>query len=388
MRFDGLAMAMAQPTGTQQHGDLVIVAAGGEPSGHDTIWIRKYPSDGSSGWTGISHPAGGAQLFRPAVALDGSGCLEIVVAGQDGAVWHARENGPGGGWPTWEPLGKPGGKPLISVPQGAQTPDPAPVLISNQDKRLEIFAVANDFAVWHRQQKQPGSTTWLDWEPLGRPGVQDDEDGTMGPLVAAINADGTLEVFTTTINGVVRHCWQQQPGGDWSGWDSLGSPPGHPASRKLAVIRNGNDQLELFMGGVGAGTVRHRWQQPDYWADWKSLGHPTQGHEHFEVNDVAVGPDLHGGLALFATPDSTASSVPRLFLRSQKKPGDDWLPMNWQALGIPGASTTTKPIEGPVLGMSGIGPVLAVRETGTANIYLVHQDPGGWHPTKLKFETA
>jgi hypothetical protein len=128
------------------------------------------------------------------------------------------------------------------------------------------------------------------------------------------------------------------------------------------------------------------------WAKWAPLGEPFLGSGHSEAADVAVGPDRLSGLVLLATSPVPAppslGSVPWLWLRSQPSPGTDWT--DWQSISLSGPSTATKPIEGPVLGRWTIEPVLAVRETGTANIHLAinFQLPGdytSWSTGYLEF---
>lgn len=376
-RFDGLVGAMAQPTGGQQYGDLVIVATGADGGpGPDAVWIGRVADGGFgwSGWSGIGEPAGGARPCRPAVGRGAGGLLEIVVVSQDGAVWHVREDGSGAGWSAWQSLGQPGGEPVVAAHLGARPPDPAPVLISHADESLEIFVIRNDFTVWHIWQVQPGGT-WSGWESLGHPGGQ--HVGTVGPLVAGINTDGSLELFTTDNNGAVQYCRQLQASRDaWSDWESLGSPTGHLAGPRLAVVRNNKGELELFMVGPG-GTLWHRWQvqQADAWSDWSSLGQPALGSAHFEVADVTVAADRGGGLVLWATSPApepaSPGSPPWLWFRTQGRPGTPWV--GWQEYPLKAGSTTTRPVEGPVLTVHVTQLVLLLRESDTANIYLVDQ---------------
>jgi hypothetical protein len=374
-RLDGLAGAQAPPTGSQRFGDLVVAATGTEGSDPDGVWIGRV-GDGWAGWSGWSgQPAGGVRPCRPAVAPGAGGLLEIVVIGQDGAVWHAGQDSSGAGWSDWQSLGQPGGKPVVITKLGARPPDPAPVLIHYVDQSLEIFVVGNDLTVWHIRQLQPGGA-WSGWDSLGLPGGPN--AGTVGPLVAGTNADGTLALFTTDGTDTVQYCTQLQAGGaDWSGWEPLGSPAGHTASPGLAVVQNSNGELELFMVD-DSGTLLHRWQlQPGGgWSGWKSLGQPRLGSEVFEVDDITVAADGSGGLVVFAT-SSAPGSAPGLWFRTQGRAAEPW--GDWQEFPLNSGSATALPVEGPVLTQRGTQLVLLVRETGTANMYVVRQmdpDPG------------
>ena len=82
----------------------------------------------------------------------------------------------------------------------------------NADGRLEVFAVAQYNALWHKWQLTPGGA-WSGWNSLG--GASE-----LSPAVGR-NADGRLEIFALGPGKEVLHNWQTSPGGGWSGWNSL-----------------------------------------------------------------------------------------------------------------------------------------------------------------------
>ena len=299
------------------------------------------------------------------------GLLEIVVIGQDGAVWHAGQDS-SKAWSDWQSLGQPGGKPVVSTKLGARLPDPAPVPICPGGQILEIFVVRNDLTVWHIRQPQPGGA-WSDWAPLGLPGGPG--AGTVGPLVAGFNADDTLVLFTTDGRNTVQYCFQLEAGGaDWSGWYPLDNPAGHTASPRLAVVRNSNDELELFMVD-DSGTLWHCWQlQPGGdWSGWKTLGQPRPGSK---IDDITVAANYSGGppgLVVVATSPAPGSAA-GLWIRTQPHAAEPW--GDWHEFPLSSGSATTLPVEGPVLTQLYSQLVLLVRETGTANMYVVWQQPG------------
>lgn len=389
-RFDGLAGVAAHANAATVSDDLLLVATGADGPGPDAVWVRRRAGSGWSGWSPIGQPTGGAMACRPAVARDANGAHVIVVPGQDGAVWSTREDPASGtGWSAWETLGQPGDLPVISGHLGARPADPAPLLIADADGRLKVFVVVSDQSVWHTVQLQP-EAPWLPWVPLGLPGG--DNDGTVGPLAGAINVDGGLDLFTIDTGNTVRLRQQLMPSQDFSDWESLGSPdPGLDGTR-LGVTRISDGRLELFMA-ASDGAVWHRWQNKGGpgWAAWAPLGQPSPGGHHHQLADLAVAQDRASGLVLYATETVTAAAPagsPWLWLRTQWAEGAPWV--KWNQLRLTTGSTTRQ-VDGPMLTAYGNQLVLVLRETGTANIFVVTQGAGdpsdltGWHVDYLTF---
>lgn len=315
--------------GLNQGGPLEAVLTVGNGAGPAALWhgeVRPF----WNGSTSLGQPAGGALACGPAVARNADGRLEAAVIGRDLAVWYAWQSRPGQDWTSWRLLGQPGGQPVIAKQQvpapalpSATPVDPTPVLASNADGRLEVFVVGADQTVWHcGQLAAVPDGGWSDWESLGLPGA-----GTTGPLTAATNADGRLELFTIAVLGGVWRCGQTQPNGDWSAWESMNLPQGLQAELGgLAAAQNQDGRLELFVAGQG-GVLRHCWQtQPGgTWSAWKSL--ETRGAGFAGVT-AALGPG--GRLVIFATERPTATSTGEhnsgevLWQRSQITPGGAW----------------------------------------------------------------
>jgi len=63
------------------------------------------------------------------------------VRGTDNALWHKWQVAPNGSWSNWASEG------------GVLTSNIA--VASNQDGRLEVFALGTDQALWHDWQTQP-----------------------------------------------------------------------------------------------------------------------------------------------------------------------------------------------------------------------------------------
>jgi hypothetical protein len=342
-----------------------------------SVWhsrINTFPGGAYnwSGWAPIGDRSGWVLPHTgPAVARNADRHLEAAAIGSDLAPWHAWQREPGGDsddsghWAEWISFGRPGGEEVISRPHGTMHPHPTPVLAGNADGCLEIFVVRHDLTVWHRKQTQPSHGPWSDWAPLGRPG-----DGTPGPLAAAANRDGRLELFANDLHGAVWHCWQNHPSKDWSQWHSLGTPGGQPARSGPAPVRNNDGRLVVF-AVAHDGTVRHCWQPGGYigerWSNWVSLGSQGSG-----LAELAVAANADGLLVLFATEPENGSD---LWQREQAQQGG-WSPWLSRASLLQPYSTDYGPIAGPTLVLMADHQLLLLLRASHFDAY--HADDPDW----------
>jgi len=113
----------------------------------------------------------------------------------------------------------------------------APVVISNADGRLEVFAIGSDKSLYHGWQTAPNNGWSENWESLG---------GQMKYITAARNADGRLEVFAVFLDNTLWHIWQTEHIAGWSSWEFLGS--GHTGEMfNPLVAQNADGRLEVFV---------------------------------------------------------------------------------------------------------------------------------------------
>ena len=148
---------------------------------------------------------------------------------------------------------------------------------TNADGRLELFAITvagNAAHIW----QEPGGG-WSGWESLGGSFAGD-------PAVAA-NADGRFELFVRGSDDELVHAWQL-PDGGWSSWESLG---GRPAGGPTIGV-NADGSPEIFVRWDD-GALYHAWRQGGEWSDWESLGGSLGG-------DPAVAANPDGRLEVFA----------------------------------------------------------------------------------------
>jgi hypothetical protein len=169
--------------------------------------------------------------------------------------------------------------------EGVATSDPGAVLQTGG--RLVVFVRGTDNNIYHRWQITRNGD-WSGWESVGAP----PGGATSGPD-AALNDPGGLVVFARGGDNAVWHAWQEHPDGDWSGWASL---EGVATSDPGAVLQTAG-RLVVFVRGTD-NNIYHRWQttRNGDWSGWESVGAPPGG--------ATSGPDAAlnepGGLVVFA----------------------------------------------------------------------------------------
>lgn len=182
----------------------------------------------------------------PALARNANGRLEVFVVRNDLTVWHCWQSlpAPAGDWLKWEPLLQPGEDGTLG-----------PLAVgTNADGRLEVFAPDTEGAIrhrWQRRQDDPEEGgggwkplgSWHSLSPAGSPSA------AHGPVVAR-NADRRLELFIVADDGAMWYR-AQRPEGDWFDWRSLGSVGedfidigvGARADRRLVLVAATEGQL-------------------------------------------------------------------------------------------------------------------------------------------------
>ncbi len=344
-------------------GRLELVAIAGNsigevraPDGSGGVWhaSQQAPGGGWSGWQPLDAPGGGVSGNAPALARNATGSLETVVVADDGTVAYRAQAAAGGpDWTAWESL-----RPLAGLACAT------PVLAQGTDRSLSVFVMQySDMTVWQASH-QPGAS-WSDWTPLGSPpGVT-----RLDPLgmAAAANADGRLEVFASDTTAV-WHRWQEQPGGTWSDWFSLGTPEGlagtyMPRLGTLVVAGDADGQLFVFVL-PSDGAVRYRQQNPHFTGGWE----PWQRLTVSWFADLGVGLDAGNRMLIIAP-----SQERRLWQR-------EMFTAFWSSFG---ASTFENPgqLNRPVLARDADGHLeLFLIRDWPGPLYHLTQTPGTWPP--------
>jgi hypothetical protein len=193
-------------------------------------------------------------IHRPIVGTNADGRLEVFAKGLDGALWHIWQLAPGGPWSSWHSLG---GQLSTNVSNFA--------VANNADGRLEVFAFGSDDALWHIWQVAPNNG-WSGWHSLGG------SISTHSSYVAVErNADGRLEVFVHGSDNALWHIWQVAPNGTWGSWVSLGGSLSRYHGN-IAAARNADGRLEVFVQWDND-FVRHVAQTAPNgnWGTWSEL---------------------------------------------------------------------------------------------------------------------
>jgi acylphosphatase len=307
----------------------------------------------------------GGQISMPIVSSNLDGRIEVFAQGTDGALWHIWQKAPNSGWSSWQSLGG-----WITQPTVGQ----------NADGRLEVFARGADGALWHIWQKAPNGD-WSGWQSLG---------GVVSMPAVGRNKDGRLEVFAQGTDGALHHIWQVKANGTWSNWSSLGGWITNPV-----VANNADGRLEVFVQG-GDNALHHIWQTApnNGWSGWQSLGG--------WIRNPSVARNKDGRLEVFIQGGDNA-----MHHIWQTSPNNNW--SGWASLGgwvrNPSAITNKDGrIEVFVLGgdnamhhiwqvspngsfgsWSGLagqligGPVVGMNKDGRLETFVKGTDAGLWH---------
>ena len=221
-----------------------------------------------SGWSNLAVPNPGyTPIGAPAVARNADGRLEVFIT--DGqTVAHIWQVEPNSGWSTWQDLGGP------SVNGVAQPIQYGVSVANNADGRIEFFVVAGNpqtgnGELWHMWQTQPSAAPWSSWSAFP-------PSSLVSLPVIVNNQDGRLEAFAVSLDGTLAHIWQVVPNGGWSTWSSLGNMGSALPGRPVAVGSNQDGRLEAFTLD-GNGALWHIWQVVPNggWSGWQSLHRPA-----------------------------------------------------------------------------------------------------------------
>jgi hypothetical protein len=182
------------------------------------IWQRAPKASTSwSSWAELKVPPElsgevGEGLYRPAVARNQDGRLELFMQGTDKNVWHCWQSAAGAGpWSRWSSLGRPpGGDAELAA--GAQA-----------DGGLVVFAANTGSPGLSVLAQTDPNDGWSSWKPLEQP-VQ------LLDLAMALDADRRLELWARFPGSVDPYFLKQVSpySNEWDGGAWAAAP--QPAS--------------------------------------------------------------------------------------------------------------------------------------------------------------
>jgi hypothetical protein len=271
-------------------------------------------------------------------------------------------------WGSWKSLGKP-----LTGQYGVERV----VVGQNQDGRLEVFGIGSDSALWHKYQAKPNSSTWSGWATLGKP------PGGLPLSTAAVarNQDGRLEVVAIAHDGALWRRYQSKPNkGPWVGWSSMGKPAGVTKFVSRPVIgQNQDGRLEVFVFGNGA--LWHSYQSipnSGSWSAWKSMGTP-QGKGKFYAHP-AVKKNKDGRLEVFSMAGAPGKGEfqladTALWHKFQPSPNHKGSWGKWLSMGKPS-------------GASWPAPTVGRNKDGRLEVVVPGGDGALWHKYQLMPNTG
>ena len=262
--------------------------------------------ESSSGWTAFSSlGGGGGNLSSPVVISDNDGRLNLFVVGGDNAIWWNKQSVPGGSWMGW-----------TQITGTTAKSGEAPTVILNAGGDLEVFYNKSDNSeVCHVWQTTSGGSdwTWTGQNSLGG-------GGNLSGLSATRNTDGRLDVSVVGSDNNVWHNWQTTAGGNWNGWFRFDTSETAVSGQAPCLAVNQSGTLEIFMNGTN-GHVYHNWQTTPggSWHGWSDMGGGNNLTRFWGVTKP------NGDLEVFVV-----GSDHTVWTDSQTSPGGNW--SGWSSL--------------------------------------------------------
>jgi hypothetical protein len=323
-------------------GRLEIFARGPD----DALW-HKYQTSTKGLWSQWQS-LGGSITARPAAILGADGRINVFVRGSDYRLYLVQQTAPGGAYSGFAGMGP---ERIMSAPAVGLSANTMNVFVRGTDdmvyrKRvnmigesaawqllygivtsglsvvttpdglLQLFARGGNNDLQFASQTSFGSSVFTDFVSLG---------GFLqsSPSVA-VNTDGRMEVFALGPDfDTVYSIAQLGPGGSWSDWTSLSSPPGASVNTP-AVILDAAGRLSVFTTNTSDGTAYVRSQIAPgsaTYQNWQSLGG--------SVMYPTVAKDASGAMWVFGEgPDSQLYSINQTKVNSNPRWATGWSPMS------------------------------------------------------------
>jgi hypothetical protein len=285
------------------------------PNADFGIWTSLPSVSSTPGWVALSRQQNGG-LLAFAAKQDGS-------LSDDAQSGSPRRFGPG----TWSSL------------SGVQ--ESAPAAAQEQDGRVLVFAKGWDSALWYKWQTSNNSGFVDNWDLLG---------GVLRSAPAVVRQqDGRLLVFAKGSDNALWHTWQQDTNGGFKTKPLFGPPvvnwakDGGGINGQPVAAQQQDGRVLVFAEGSD-GALWYMWQTSNNsgFSDWNSLG----GNIGVTFDEApAVVQQQDGRLLVFArfTDDNTI----RFRRQSARNSGfDDWVRLG---AGTNGPAAAVQQQDGRVL---------------------------------------
>jgi hypothetical protein len=182
--------------------------------------------------------------------------VELAIVGNTGGIWRSscakdcqKQENFGG-------FKRDAGSPPVGLAS-------APVVLSWNEHRIDLFVLGGDKAIWHQTFD---NSYWLGWETFG---------GTFVSAPAVSAWPQRFDVFAIDESGVFEHRYCDAlgtpacRGGNWSRWEVLDRPDVGMTGDPSAISAS-NGHFDLVVLGKN-GSIYHRYWDAG-WSPWKSLG--------------------------------------------------------------------------------------------------------------------
>ena len=336
----GAAARAAPPTGTQRSdalvertGDADITYtipyfASSRPNSTRASRVNASRVNASSSATSSGGSSGGAGTdtcgvevtFSPGASGDTAftGALEAFALSTTGKIMHTFQRSVKG-WEPWAPLYA-AGEQNITFRSG-------PVLVRAADGRLEVFANAEDTAIYHKYQLTPnGGAGWSPWLRIA------DSAGMEGMPSAILSSEGSMQLFSRSASKALMYNAQLRnaSGVYWAGWQTLS---GDMSSSPSAII-DSESMLHVFVRGVQS-QLYEKTEVADpatgalAWSRWQCLGGSLASHPN--VPATLNGANL---LEVYARHDDGAIWFKKQHATDSTPYEVAW--SDWHSLGGPG----------------------------------------------------
>lgn len=204
-------------------------------------------------WHSIGAPPPKLLKFAtPAVSSYLSGIVDAFALGTDRAVWHNQFDG--ASWGGWTSLA------------GSFTSGVAAVALSRYD--VLIFAIAADGSL---QRSRLVSLTPPGWKVVN--------SGTAAGVPAVVSwAPYRVDCFARSLQGTVLHCFSEDEGTSYTGWQDLGNPGGGVSVVGSPVaISLRPDSIDCFVRCSDLSLHQLTWNGFGWkWSQWPSAGSPVK----------------------------------------------------------------------------------------------------------------